>query len=104
MTPQEQRSWDRLYNRFRPIAYRTKKVIMRAFWSDGRWHVEGEGSKCKLVRLIDVESGDWPFDREQVEIHVDLLGRLKGCTRSKVIVIEQGRSHADLERMLRVDR
>lgn len=101
---QEQRTWEWLYDRWRPIAYRTKRVIFAAMRRDeDRWHPTGSGTELRFERHIEPDSAQWPHDREVVSVSFDLLGRLKSCRREKVIVVEQGRSHADLCRMLGVE-
>lgn len=100
---QEQRTWEWLFDRWQPIAYRTKRVIFAVMRRDDyRWHPTGAGTDLRFERHIETD-GRWPFDREVVSVSFDQLGRLKACRREKVIVVEQGRSHADLCRMLGVE-
>lgn len=97
------RRWNWLYKRWEPIAYRTKKVIEAAYDSPRQWMARGEGKSLTFERIIDVDSDSWPFDMEHIQVQFDSRGHLRGCRRVKVIQVEQGRSHADLCRMLGIE-
>lgn len=104
LTDREYQIWQWMWNRWQPIAYRTKKVLHKILCADDNdWYAYGEGKDLRFERLIDFDKGSWPFDREVIKVEFDHLGRLKGCQRYKIINIEHGRSHADLCRMLGIE-
>lgn len=93
--------WEWIYTRWSQIAYRTKHVVMSvAMAEDRKWWPIGEGKQLSFERIIDPDSGQWPYDREVIDLSFDSLGRLKSVDRKKIIYVEHGRSHADLIRML----
>lgn len=104
VTDQDEHLWRWLYARWPRIGYRTKRVIFAVMrCRDYRWHPTGSGTDLRFERLIEIDSPKWPHDLEVVTVSFDVLGRLKAVRREKVIVVETGRSHADLCRMLDLD-
>jgi hypothetical protein len=94
--------WKWIFTKWPHVSQNLRFLIDEVFGDPAiDWHPtdRGRGSVTFSRHIVD---GDWPHDREVVTVRVDSLGRLKGCTREKVIHIESGRSYADLRRMLRL--
>lgn len=96
--------WAWIYRKWPHVSQNVRFVIEEILSDpDIDWHpTAGRGEDVVFTRLIDRESGAWPLDREEVTVSVDALGRLKSVTRRNVVQVDQGRSYADLRRMLRL--
>lgn len=102
-TPHQRSAWEWVYRKWRPVSYRLKNAVYAVFESNkegGRWGPTGEGRELRFERIIDRESDQWPYDREVIEVYLDVNGSLKGVHRYKQIYVERGKSHDDLYRML----
>jgi hypothetical protein len=101
-TPAEHR-WAWIQSRIPQFSYNAKLLVDEVIRDGSDWSLsETSAQSITLSRMIDRDAGLWPFDKEQVTITVDYIGRFKSCSRTKVINIEQGRSYAAARRMLRL--
>lgn len=94
--------WSWIFRKWPHVSQNVRFLIEEVFGDpDIEWHPSDEGrGDVTFTRLI--RDGEYPYDREVVTVTVDSVGRLKGCRREKVIVIESGRSYADVRRMMRL--
>ncbi|MCB0967718.1 MAG: hypothetical protein KDB37_12855 [Ilumatobacter sp.] len=99
--PHDWVNWQWLTEKWNPIAYRTRQVILEVL-REARWHPFGSGKDLTFRRMIDVESGSWPFDVEEIKVRFNYRGHLVRWERRKVIQIDRGRSHESLCKALGV--
>jgi hypothetical protein len=94
--------WSWIFKRWPKVSQGVRWLIDETFGDPAiDWHPmpSTHGGVVFTRQIVD---GEWPYDVERVTVSIDALGRLRGCTREKVIHIESGKSYADLRRMLRL--